>query len=420
MLRMALPPQPSPPPVFKPRPLVRSLTLDDLTHDLVWPKLLRVPHFCMRPQRVVMALVYLIGMMLLGIAGDRVDGNPTANELGGMVQRIALSGASAVASSTGDAPGARLAKQIHDAFVGEPALLLKDAPIVALVILPLMVIWTALFAGAISRSAACEIGQGVHLSWPQSLGFAIRRLPALVLALVLPVLIVWAIVLALSVGGWALFSANILNILGGVLWPLFLVGGLVAAVIMVTYLLGWSMLIPSVACEGTDAIDAVQHAYSFVFARPLRLAMYLVILVAQLAFFWAIVAAVLWLAVHVAQTAAVAWTLPRGTQALGGIPLHAPIEPPFGTPQPSTATRVSRGLVNFWSLVPAALLLAFPISYLWTGATMLYLAMRRLVDAQDFGEIWMPTLIPGTLAATPVATASASQAVSETGPADNT
>lgn len=412
---------PTTPPAFQPKPLARSLTLDDLTHDLVWPKLLRVPHYCMRPQRVILALVYLIGMMLLGIAADRIDGNPTANELTGMVQRIALSGAAAAAGSQGEAPGARVAKQIHDCFVGEPALLLKDAPLVALFIVPLMILWTAVFGGAIARSAACEIGQGVHIAWPQALGFAIRRLPALVLAITLPVLIVWAIVLALSVGGFALFSVNVLNVLGGLLWPLFLIAGLIASVVMITYLVGWTLLIPSVACEGTDAIDAVQHAYSFVFARPLRLVVYLVILIIQFAAFLAVIAVVLWLAVHIAQTAALAWTTPRGSQALGGIPLHAAIEPPFGTPQPSFPTRVTRGLVNFWSLIPAALLLAFPISYLWTGATMLYLAMRRLVDAQDFAEIWMPTLIPGTMAAVPsVPRPGDSQAVSDTGPADET
>lgn len=409
----------TPPPAFQPKPLARSLTLDDLTHDLVWPKLLRVPHYCMRPQRVILALVYLVGMMLMGIAADRIDGNPTANELTGMVQRMALSGASAATGSSGEAPGARVAKQVHDMFIGEPALLLKDAPLVALIIVPLMLLWTATFGGAIARSAACEIGQGVHIAWPQALGFAIRRLPALALALAIPVLIVWAIVLSLSIGGFALFSVNILNILGGLLWPLFLIAGLIASVIMITYLVGWSMLIPSVACEGTDAIDAVQHAYSFVFARPLRLVVYLAILIIQLVVFLAIIAAVLWLAVHIAQTAALAWTTPRGPQALGGIPLHAPIEPPFGTPQPSFATRVTKGLVNFWSLIPAALLLAFPISYLWTGATMLYLAMRRLVDAQEFAEIWMPTLIPGTMAPIPP-TPARSQAVSDTGPADET
>ncbi len=414
--------QSTPPPSFQPRTLARSLTLDDLTHDLVWPKLLRVPHFCMRPQRVVMALVYAIGMVLLVSAADRVDGNATQNELAGMLQRIAISGASAtVGDGEGEAgpPGSRVAKQIHDAFIGEPALLLKDAPMVALIILPLMLVWTSLFAGAITRSAACEIGQGVHLSWPQSLGFALRRLPTLVLALALPLIIVWLIVLALSVGGAALFSLNVLNLLGGLLWPGFLIAGLIAAIVMLAFVLSWSMLIPSVSCEGTDAIDAVQHAYSFVFARPLRLVVYLVILVAQLAVFMTIIGIILWLAVHVAQSAALTWTTPRGIQALGQVPLHSGIEPPFGTPAPSLSTRISRGLVNFWSLIPAALLLAFPISYLWTGATMLYLAMRRLVDAQDFSEIWMPTLIPGTSAPALTQPAAGSQGVSDTGPADD-
>ena len=70
---------------------------------------------------------------------------------------------------------------------------------------------------------------------------------------------------------------------------------------------------------------------------------------------------------------------------------------------------------------------------MWTSfipsSTVLYLAMRRLVDGQDLHEIWMPGMVEGTQARAtasapgPAVTAAAParpEAVSDNDPADAT
>ncbi len=406
-----------------PRPAA-PLTLADLTEDLLWPKLLRAGQLALRPSRMGIALAFIIGLMLLAALSDRLDNDKDANALAISTRVVALD-ATAAATAGRDGPaGEKPGRQLFNSLVAVPVYVLGHHPWAALIAVPLMALWTALAGGAICRSAACDFALAVSLEWPKAVGFALGRWRSLLLALTLPLLIVWAIVLAMAIAGWALFSLPVVNILGGLLWPLFLFGGVVAAIVMLAFVVGWPLLIPSVACEGTDAVDAVQHAYSFVFARPLRLVLYLAILIVQLAVLAGVIATICWLGVHVAQQCGLAWSGWRGERILADLPGHA------GNPPPLDATggiRAAHWLVWLWTLIPAlGIPAAFIVSYICSGATVLYLTMRKLVDGQDVREVWMPGIIEGTRArATPVAApmvapvpVAKAESVSDTGPAD--
>ncbi|HMN42197.1 MAG TPA: hypothetical protein PKE29_15235 [Phycisphaerales bacterium] len=400
------------------------LTFDDLVADLTWPRLLRAGHLALRPSRLGMALAFLVGLLLLVGLADKVDQQP-GNALADSLRVVAIDMVQLVRGSNPPPPeggaGARVGRETFAIFASTPAYLVRTSPWVAFLVLPLMAIWTALCGGAICRSAACEFAQGVGIEWPKAVGFALSRWWALTGALVGPILLAWAIMIGMAVAGWALFSLPVVNLLGAAVWPLFLLGGLVVSIVMLAYLVGWPMLLPSVACEGTDAVDAVQHAYSFVLARPLRLAVYLVILIVQMLVLMAIVGAVFWLAIHVAQKCGMQWSGVRGADALGALPEQAV----RGVDENANSPLV-RGVVNLWSVVPVLLPLAFAASFVWCGSTILYLAMRRVVDGQDVHEIWMPGMVAGTMAAhggpaAPIpAPAAPADAVSDTGPADET
>ena len=43
--------------------------------------------------------------------------------------------------------------------------------------------------------------------------------------------------------------------------------------------------------------------------------------------------------------------------------------------------------------MPVLLAQAYAFSLFFTGSTLVYLGMRRVVDGQDMGEIWVP--VPG-------------------------
>lgn len=400
------------------RPLSAALTFDDLAADLVWPRLLRAGPLALRPARVGLGLVQAVGLMLLAsVLGSWVGSPRGADAVGALSARLAG------AIESGPASGLRQVRWgalLFDLAVGFPAILLRDRPLAALVMLPAIAVWTALLGGAISRSAACDHAQGVAIPWPQALGFAASRWKSLTLALALPLVLAWALAAGLAVGGWALFSLNVVNVLGGLLWGAFLLAGVLAAVVLVAYAVGHPLLVPGVACEGTDAVDSLQHAYSFVFARPLRLVLYTALLAVQGAVLVAVVSGVLWLGVHFAQSAALVWSGPRGEAVLGVLPGHPPGIAPARTDGPTAA---ARGLATFWTAALLALPLGVLASYVWSASTVLYLAMRRVVDGQDESDLWMPGMVEGVLAPAarpPAPPGPASEAVSDTGPADET
>jgi hypothetical protein len=367
-----------------------------------------------------MSLVFIIGSLLLISLADRLDGDPQSNALVSAIGEI-LPNPTAMLGESRE-PGERIGHHLSHAFLGAPYRLLREQPWVALLALPLLFAWTALAGGAICRSAAGDFAQSVSIPWPQAVGFSLLRWRALLLSVLLPPLIVWTIALGLAVAGWALFSAPALNLIGAAVWPAFLFGGMVAAVVIVAFTIGWPMLLPSVACEGTDAIDAVQHAYSFVFARPLRLIAYLLLLGVQALVLTGLLFVLCWLGVYIAQQCALQWSGNRGLEVLGRLPWHVI---PAAPEHAAGASVPARWMVGLWTLLPAVLPLAFVVSYFWSGSTVLYLAMRCVVDGQDTGEIWMPGIVEGTQArapdpgAGPTSTPTA-EAITDDGPADET
>lgn len=402
--------------------ITSPLTLDDLTQDLVWPKLLRAGHLALRPSRLGIALIFIIGLNLLGSLANREEGGQTTNIIRSTLIKVVLDVQVMLreAGQEGGA-GARIGSALFAIFASTPAYLMRTSPWVFFLLLPVMGAWTALCGGAIARSAACDFAQGVGLGWPRSVGFALSRWKALVGALLGPLVIAWGVMLLLAAVGSLLFVFPLVGLLGGLLWPLLLLGGLAAAVMIVAYVAGWPMLVPSVACEGTDAVDAIQHAYSFVFAKPLRLLTYWLILIVQMFLVGAVVAAVFWLAIEIAQRSGMQWSGARGLDALGRIQQHVHDGAKRDADWPAI-----RFMVTLWTAIPLMIPAAFAVSFVWSGSTILYLAMRKIVDGQDMHEIWMPGMVEGTMASVEGGgtkgevgrTGAAGQSVSDNGPAD--
>ncbi len=385
--------------------------LDDLTADLIWPRLLKAGSLAVRPGRLALAFFYLVGLAAIVSVADRIDG---------VEGNVLLAAAAEWLRHFNDLlqactrlNGAEVGQAVYGMFIGTLLELLSSHTILTIGFLPVILVWTTLMGGAISRIAAMDFAQGVGLSWPEGMGYAMGRWSSFAGSIFGPLLVVYGIVLALAVGGWVLFSLSGVNVVGGLLWPLFLIGGAVAAVIMLAMTLGGPMLVPAVACEGTDAIDAVQHAYSYVFAKPLRLLVYMAILAAEFLLISVVVAAVIWLIVNVAQQGAGMWVAVPADNVLRG------------QPELEGVDSVASGFVRFWTGIPLLLGVAFAVSYFWCAATVLYLAMRRVCDGQDITEVWVDTIVPGTMAERkqPIAAAKVSSpadAIVDNGPADAT
>jgi hypothetical protein len=381
------------------------LTLSDLTADLVWPRLLRAGGLALRPSRLGVGFFYLIGLMVLLHVADLVDGSEHSVLIAAWNEWLAH--VRGLVGACVRLDGADAGQAVNGLFISAVWNLVRDHTLIGVLFIPAVLLWTTVMGGAISRMAAMDFAQGVGLSWPEGVGYALGRWASFAGSVMGPLALLYGIALAMAVGGFVLFSVPVLDVIGGLLWVLFLVGALVGTVIMIAMTLGGPMLVPGVACEGTDAIDSVQHAYSYVFARPLRLLAYLAVLVAQFLALWLVAGAVVWLVGHFSQHAAgvfagaAADRVIAGERGLGG------------------TGGVASGFVRFWSVLPAMLGGAFAVSYFWCAATVLYLCMRRICDGQDISEVWVDTVVPGTAAErrTPGA-ASPAESVQDNGPAD--
>lgn len=356
--------------ILRPTPV----TLADLTSDLLWPKLLRAGKLAFKADRLAIAL---LTVLLIGVIGSLNTLFGDRSFIGGVLLiKFEAIGELLLALAMLDIP--RAGDAVLGLGVGVPRRIASEFPLsVWLLGIPIVVVW-AIGLGAICRSAACEFSAGVFRPWPQTLAFSIRRGVMMVSALVLPpVLAGLSLLVAWAVG--LLTDLPVIEYLGAVVYPVSLVFVFAAVLTLLLYVFGGHMLVPVVACEGTDGIDALQRGGHYVLHRPLRLALYLGVL--------GLVGAVLlgivfWLA----------WAVPALADALRPDPAGTELF------EDSALLRGPEAIIAFWSKIPGILAAAVAVSYYACASTLLYLAMRQQCDGQHYSEIWFEGVSDSVLA----------------------
>lgn len=314
----------------------------------------------------------------------------------------------------------------YSLFVRTPvALWQRDKPF-ALLFGLLFVIIVALGGGAISRMAACEIATGERLRIRDAVDFALVAWPRLLVTPMLPLVIVAVLGLVLAAAG-AVFTLPWIDVLGGVLYGLALLVGLVIAVLMVGYAAGFSLLIPAVAVENCDAADAQQRGYAYVISRPFHMFGYLLTGLVGLTIGYLLVVFVALVVVTV-STAMVGWWGPANAAVQGpgeGVLLDVLRQVAHGGPvdgandgdaagsvarapmelrqvPPDTAhERWAASGVLFWQKLVIGLVASYVVAYFFAASTIIYLLIRKKCDGQDITEVWRPGMIPGTLTPIP-------------------
>lgn len=362
----------------------RPITLADLTDDLLWTRLLRSPALACRPSSVMLALFAII---LAGLTGELTRLWTASNRITLSVltgdELLRAGGTFARGLWTGVVGGNSGA--LVDAFAGValvPRTLWDEFAWGSLLLIPMAGI--VLVAGlAIARLAALDFAHGVRLHWVDALGFALRRGLSAVLSFLAPALVCLLIFGALALTFWALFATTWTGVVGGVLFPLALLAGAVATAVLVLTVLGAPMLIASLAVEGGDWIESIQRTFAYVPARPLKYALYLLVLVG-----------LGWVSITVAF--AIGGGVLRFT--VGGVTALAP-EPPSVLIDPDRPeTGVTAWLLRLGVGLPMLLAGAYAMSFVFSASSVLYLVVRRAVDGQAMSEVWMPGMLPGTVA----------------------
>jgi hypothetical protein len=290
---------------------------------------------------------------------------------------------------------------VQSLVVRTPIRLWNHDKIFTLVYGLLFVLLVAVGGGALSRMAAVDAAQGEKLRLQEALDFALGGWSRLVLCLLLPLLIAAFLVVLLLVGGWFLMLPWV-DLLGGLLYGVALLIGFGVVFLMVGYALGFSLLVPAVACENCDAADAQQRAYAYVLSRPLHLLGYGVVMIVGLVIGFVLASLFAVALLNVTGALLDAVTANPAVSGAHGFALFD-LSPGRTASVPLQAhSEWSAWLVVFWQTVVVSLVAGYVFANYFGASTIIYMLMRQSCDGQDMTEIWQPGVVPGTTALEPV------------------
>ncbi|QKK07951.1 MAG: hypothetical protein HND58_07020 [Planctomycetota bacterium] len=366
-----------------------SWWLHGMVEQLLWVKLLRLPALALRPQRVVLAvfLVVLVGLIgRLEMPWRDAETPPFLDAMLGAKLEALAQLWRGVIGLHGGAIGSGFAALLIDV----PAMALTRYPVETVLLgVPIALVW-AVLGGAVCRSVACEVSLEMTLPWTKQLGFAVKSWRTFLGVAVLPGALIGVIALVLAMGGVVLFNGVPgLELLGGLFYGLGLLLALAAAGLVVAMVLGWSLLLPSAACEGTDAIDSFGRVLAYVVARPVRLLMYVLIggLVSVLA--GGVAFGLAEGAIGFAQATAGAWVPAESLVELtGAYPLEAQLNEAGELREVGGVAAASSWMVGFWGSCLRLVATGYALSCVLTAGTLVYLFMRQVCDGQHYAELW--------------------------------
>lgn len=369
---------------------------------MLWPQLLLASRLALRPARVMMSMVLVLLVMLIWwIPGLWL---PSENLPGDAVRE-------AIAPAFAEAVRGLFTLDLRAfwalvvlLFYGLPVTLMREYPwSLAAIAGPLVLVWT-IFGGAISRSVAEEHARGVRQSWTESLAFALSRVWSLFFSMVVPLALVGGLSLAIAVGGYVLLRIPVVGVAGAALFGLLLLGGLVLMLVVLAFVVGGGMLVPSVASEGVDAIDATQRTYAYVLGRPVRAVLYLLLVLLQGLLIAVVLAFVVRAVVGLTAELATAWLPDELRYQVHAAATLRHVEVPEDS---SFGLGAMLRLVALWSAIPGLIAGSILVSYIFAGTTVMYLLMRRVCDGQDESDLWVPGAVAGTMNQTRVSEADA-------------
>jgi hypothetical protein len=372
--------------------------LEDLLADLLWPRLLSAWKIALAPGRVIVCFGFVVGIFLLdrlyglvahaasdarfGAASGDGIGSPIlkvlrtlGGEISGVLNAAVPVGAGAGAIAGPVSPERALigASSLYDLFIAQPLRLTGEHWPLMIFILPIAIAGLCITAGAVCRSVAMQVCLGATLPWREASRFAFGRAVSLIGAAVGPVLGVWLLAAVLALVGVTLFTWSVGSFVGAIGFGLMLAAGLGIVVLALGYVLAAPLIIPAFACEGTDAFDAMQRGIGYVLVRPGRLVLYYLL-------------AAVMLIIGIGGALLIGFSTLYVTQRLTG----APVPSLMDVTDLQRATRTATTITSFWALLGTGVVLAYVLSLIFTLCTIVYLIMRRVVDGQDIGELWVP------------------------------
>ncbi|HKQ50109.1 MAG TPA: hypothetical protein VJZ71_18680 [Phycisphaerae bacterium] len=279
-----------------------------------------------------------------------------------------------------------------------------------------LAIWS-LFGGACCRVAALRATRDERIGMGEALTFAKGRFLNFFFAPLMPLMVILGIGLFLFLGGLIGWIPWVGEVIVGLLFFLVLLAGFALAFVIIGAAAGGSLTFPTVAVEGSDAFDAFSRTYSYIYAKPWRTALYMLVAIGYgaicLLFVKFFVRLMLW-----AASLFLGFSMNWGTAAVEkGQPtdvskLHAIWQAPtlsgegsfwgsFDEVKLANISWFAQLLVRGWVYLLWALVAAFAISFFYSASTVIYLLLRREVDLTDVEDVYFEDLPAEETAAAP-------------------
>ena len=245
--------------------------------------------------------------------------------------------------------------------------------------------------GAIARMQAVQHSRSLRLSVRDAVDFSVNRWRALLTAVIGPAMVVACITILLMVMGLVLLNIPWLNLLGGLLYGIALLLGLVVALVAIGYAACFPLFIPAVVIEDCRGGEAVQRSFAYLLSRALQFVGYLACLIVAMVFGYLVVRLVANLTLDLTANIVGTWTFNMSLHGAGS--LQDVAVPAVGIAWYESTAGL---LIGLWETIVHDIMLGWIFSGFFSASAMMYVLMRYSCDGQDTRDIWWPGLKQGT------------------------
>jgi hypothetical protein len=258
-----------------------------------------------------------------------------------------------------------------------------------------LAIWS-IFGGAIARIAAVHVARDEKISIRQALAFSISKFLSFFSAPLIPVLIVLVVGLVVAAGGLLGNIPYLGPIIVGGLFFLALAAGFVMSLVLIGLAGGFNLMYPTIAVEGSDSFDAISRSFSYLYARPWRLAFYTGVALLYGSLCYLFVRYFIKLLLWVTHFFAGLWFFYRADnlEPLWNVMWPGPLatgrlvyDIDFLTL--NWAQDIGAALLALWIYLTISMLGAFAISFYFSANTVIYFLMRHEVDATEMDDVYL-------------------------------
>lgn len=274
---------------------------------------------------------------------------------------------------------------------------LKYHTVYSIIFLLIALAFVSAAGGAVCRGAALQFSKDERPGIIQCLRFALKKFISFFFAPLAPVILI-------AIFGLGIFLLGLITNIpwaGELIMALFIIVVLVAGLLMTFAIIGLgagiNLMFGAIAYENSDAFDAVSRSFSYVYAKPWRLAFYtlLAAVYGSISYLFVRFFAFVLLGISRWFMSLGIWTSGNKAQQLNKLVAIWP-KPEFfnllgsGLEVSKNATEsIAAFVVHLAVLVVAGLVIAFAVSFYFSASTIIYCLLRNKVDNTALDNVFI-------------------------------